>query len=96
MRQDTDMALTRTTVMAAEEDLAVIRAAAARRGVAMTELIRDAIHLAALAERRWYEPFYSGPFTRLPPVAADESVDVIGDGPAPEVLYYQDAVALPG
>ena len=49
----------RTTVFAEEEDLAVIKAAATRRGVAEAELIRDAIHLAALANRVWDEPLFS-------------------------------------
>lgn len=52
------MALRRTTVFADEDDLAVIKAAAARRGVAEAELIRDAIHLAALANRVWAEPVF--------------------------------------
>jgi hypothetical protein len=53
------MALRRTTVFADEDDLAVIKAAATRRGVAEAELIRDAIHLAALANRVWAEPVFA-------------------------------------
>jgi hypothetical protein len=53
------MALRRTTVFADEDDLAVIKAAAARRGVAEAELIRQAIHLAALSNRVWSEPLFS-------------------------------------
>lgn len=53
------MALKRTTVFADEEDLAVLKAAAARRGIAEAELLRQAIHLVALAEQRWKEPFFS-------------------------------------
>lgn len=49
----------RTTVFADENDLAILKAAAARRGVAEAELIRDAIHLAAMAHRTWDEPFFS-------------------------------------
>lgn len=49
----------RTTVFAHEEDLAVLKAAAARRGVAEAELLREAIHLVALSERKWSEPFFS-------------------------------------
>jgi hypothetical protein len=52
------MALRRTTVFADEDDLAVIRAAASRRGVAEAVLLRDAIHLAALANRVWAEPVF--------------------------------------
>ena len=53
------MALRRTTVFADEDDLAVLKAAAARQGVAEAELIRHAIHLAALANRTWAEPVFS-------------------------------------
>jgi Ribbon-helix-helix protein, copG family len=49
----------RTTVYADENDLAILKAAAARRGVAEAELLRDAIHLVALAHRTWDEPFFS-------------------------------------
>lgn len=48
----------RTTVFADEADLDAIKAAAARRGVPESQLIREAIHRAALAERRWDEPFF--------------------------------------
>jgi hypothetical protein len=58
------MGLRRTTVFADEDDLAVIKAAAARRGVAEAELIRDAIHLAALANREWAEPVFSHTYSR--------------------------------
>lgn len=52
------VAMKRTTVFASEDDLAVLKAAAARRGVPEAELIRDAIHLAAMANRTWREPFF--------------------------------------
>jgi hypothetical protein len=53
------MARKRTTVFADENDLAILKAAAVRRGIAEAELIRDAIHLAAMANRTWDEPFFS-------------------------------------
>ncbi|MFJ9517340.1 CopG family transcriptional regulator [Kitasatospora sp. NPDC101801] len=56
------MALKRTTVYAESEDLAVIKAAAARRGIAEAEIIREAIHLAAMANRVWDEPFFSSTY----------------------------------
>jgi hypothetical protein len=49
----------RTTVFADEDDLAIIKAAAARRGIAEAGILRDAIHLAAMANRTWSEPFFS-------------------------------------
>jgi len=53
------MVMKRTTVFADENDLAILKAAAARRGVAEAELLRDAIHLAAMANRTWDEPFFT-------------------------------------
>ena len=53
------MAMKRTTVFADEADLAILKAAAARRGVAEAELLRDAIHLVAMANQTWDEPFFS-------------------------------------
>lgn len=52
------MGMKRTTGYADTGDLAVIKTAAARRGVAEAELIREAIHLAAMANRVWDEPFF--------------------------------------
>lgn len=49
----------RTTVFADEDDLAIIKSAAARRGVHEAEILRDAIHLAAMADRTWDEPFFT-------------------------------------
>ncbi|MER6360912.1 CopG family transcriptional regulator [Kitasatospora sp. NPDC001527] len=54
------MALKRTTVYVDAEDLAVIKEAAAREGMAEAEIIREGIHLAAMSPRRtWDEPFFS-------------------------------------
>jgi len=64
----------RTNVYADPEDLALIKAAAARRGVPEAEILREAIKLAALGARVWDEPL----------IGADETVDlggpVSGDG----------------
>jgi hypothetical protein len=75
------MALRRTTVFAEEADLAVIKAAAARRGVAEAELIRDAIHLAALANRVWDEPVFRQTHTPRRghrAARADDVLDAVG------------------
>jgi hypothetical protein len=85
------MALRRTTVFADEDDLAVIKAAATRRGVAEAELIRDAIHLAALANRVWAEPVFSHRYT---PRRARRGarVDEVLDGVwADKVTVYQQS-----
>ena len=50
------MVLKRTTVYAESEDLAIIKAAARTSGVSEAEIIREAIHRAALARREWKEP----------------------------------------
>jgi hypothetical protein len=50
------MALKRIMVYADTDDLATIKEAARREGVSEAEIIREAIHLAALAKRRWIEP----------------------------------------
>lgn len=49
----------RTTVFADEDDLTILRAAARSRGIPEAELIREAIHLAALANKVWTESFFS-------------------------------------
>ncbi|MFJ8754774.1 CopG family transcriptional regulator [Streptomyces sp. NPDC102441] len=51
------MALKRTNVYADDEDLALIKEAAARIGVSEAELIREGIHRIALARRVWDQPF---------------------------------------
>jgi hypothetical protein len=59
------MARKRTTVFAEEEDLAILKAAAARLGVPEAELLRDAIHLAAMSNRVWQEPVFERGFLPL-------------------------------
>lgn len=49
----------RTTVYADEDDLAILKAAAARRGIPEAELMREAIHVEAMANRTWDEPFFT-------------------------------------
>ncbi|MFJ4691046.1 CopG family transcriptional regulator [Streptomyces sp. NPDC088766] len=53
------MSLKRIDVYADPEDLAIIREAAARRGVSEAEIIRQGIHLAAMANRVRDEPLFS-------------------------------------
>lgn len=54
-----NMAKKRTMVYADEEDLAIIKEAAKRYGVSEAEIIRNAIHRAAMSSRIWDEPFFS-------------------------------------
>jgi hypothetical protein len=55
------MSLTRTTVYVDSADLATIKEAARRRGVPEAEIIREGVHLAAMASRQWDEPFFDEP-----------------------------------
>lgn len=50
------MSMKRTNVYADPEDLALIKEAAARRGVPEAEILREAVKLAALGARLWDEP----------------------------------------
>jgi len=61
----------RTTVFADEDDLAIIKAAAVRRGVAQAELLREVIHLVAMAHRTWSEPLFSHTYAPEQPAPDD-------------------------
>ncbi|MFJ7149400.1 CopG family transcriptional regulator [Streptomyces sp. NPDC100445] len=56
------MPMKRTNVYADPEDLAIIKEAAKRRGISEAEIIRQGIHLAAMANRVWDEPLFSRTF----------------------------------
>lgn len=62
------MSRKRTNVYADAEDLALIKEAAARRGVPEAEILREGVKLAALGARVWDEPL----------VRDDETVDLGG------------------
>lgn len=85
----------RTTVFADEEDLAVLKAVAARRGVAEAELIRAAIHLAAMANRTWTEPFFSQTYVPSKPSGAPRVGAVVDDVWAEEVDAYERTKSRP-
>ena len=69
----------RTNVYADPDDLAIIKEAAKRRGISEAEIIRQRIHLAAMANRVWDEPLFSRTFT--------------GSGRTPSKTEVRDAVA---
>ena len=69
------MSRKRTTVFAEEEDLAVLKDAASHRGIPEAELIREAIHLAAMANRTWSQPFFTR--TYVPQGEANEAEDAL-------------------
>lgn len=72
------MSMKRTNVYADPEDLAIIKAAR-RRGISEAEIIRQGIHLAAMANRVWDEPLFSRTFE--------------GAGRTPSKHEVRDAVA---
>ncbi|TDC63167.1 CopG family transcriptional regulator [Streptomyces hainanensis] len=73
------MSMKRTNVYADPEDLAIIKEAARRRGISEAEIIRQGIHLAAMANRVWDEPLFSRTFE--------------GSGRTPSAAEVGDAVA---
>jgi hypothetical protein len=68
------MSLKRTNVYADSDDLAIIKEAAARLGVSEAEIIRQGIHLAAMANRVWNEPLFSRTFEGSGRTASREDV----------------------
>lgn len=65
------MSLKRTTVYIDADDLAVIKEAAAREEVSEAEIIRNAVHRAAMSRRQWDEPFFSQTYTPKSGKASD-------------------------
>jgi hypothetical protein len=79
------MSMKRTNVYADPEDLALIKEAAQRRGISEAEIIRQGIHLAALANQVWDEPLFSRTFEgpgRTPAKGdvRDAVADAVGGG----------------
>ncbi|WP_046501035.1 ribbon-helix-helix domain-containing protein [Streptomyces odonnellii] len=74
------MSMKRTNVYADPEDLAIIKEAAARRGISEAEIIRQGIHLAAMANRVWDEPLFSRTFAGSGRTPTKEDVrDTVAD-----------------
>jgi hypothetical protein len=73
------MPLKRTMVYADAEDLAVIKDAAARTDVSEAEIIRNAIHLAAMRVRRRSEPLRLRRFASGDPTLAERVDDILAD-----------------
>lgn len=74
------MSMKRTNVYADPEDLALVKEAAERRGVSEAEIIRQGIHLAAMANRVRDEPLFSRTFEGTGRTPAKSDVrDVVAD-----------------
>jgi len=70
------MTLRRTTVAADSDDLAVLESEARRRGVALTQVLREAVEHEADTVRRRTEPRFGivrGDGTATQKIASDES-----------------------
>jgi hypothetical protein len=76
------LALRKTTVMVNEEDLALIKEAAAREGRPESEYFREAFHLAALRSRRWDGDWEIPILDFGGPVTAEEIDRAVSDGVA--------------
>ncbi len=80
MRYSWYMSMKRTNVYADPEDLAIIKEAAKRRGISEAEIIRQGIHLAAMANRVWDEPLFSRTFEGAGRTPSKREVrDVVAD-----------------
>jgi hypothetical protein len=73
------MPLKRTMVYADADDLAVIKDAAARSNVSEAEIIRNAIHLAAMRVRRRSEPLRLRRFASGDPTLAERVDDILAN-----------------
>ncbi|WP_433726840.1 hypothetical protein ACQP0C_34375 [Nocardia sp. CA-129566] len=73
------MTLKRTMVYAEASDLAAIKEAAAQSDVSEAEIIRNAIHLAALRVQRRSEPLRLRRFASGDPTLAERVDDYLAD-----------------
>ncbi|WP_350280551.1 CopG family transcriptional regulator [Kribbella sp. HUAS MG21] len=72
------MPMKRTNVYVDPEDLALIKGASRRRGIPAATIIREGIHLAAMANRVWDEPLDWPTFEGTgEPVTKDEIRDQV-------------------
>lgn len=76
------MALKKTTVMVDEEDLALVKEAAAREGRPESEYFREAFHIAALRTRRWQADWDIPTLDFGGPVTADDIHRTVADATA--------------
>lgn len=74
------MALKKTTVMVDEDDLALIKQAAAREGRPESEYFREAFHIVALRTQRWDEEWDIPRLDFGGPVSAEEIDQAVSDG----------------
>ncbi|MEV8014839.1 CopG family transcriptional regulator [Streptomyces sp. NPDC086554] len=71
------MTMKRTMVYADAEDMTVIKEAATERGISEAEIIREALHLAALRYRRRAKPLGLRRFDSGDPALADRADSIV-------------------
>jgi hypothetical protein len=76
----THMPLERTMVYADADDLATIKDAVAHTDVSEAEIIRNAIHLAAMRVQRRSEPLRLKRFNSGGPTLADRVDEILAEG----------------
>lgn len=74
------MSLKRTNVYADPADLALIKEAAAKRGIAEAEIIRRGIHLAAMSTRVWGDDLEFPTFDEIDGPVDDEVTRAVVEG----------------
>ncbi|MQY27634.1 ribbon-helix-helix domain-containing protein [Nocardia aurantia] len=73
------MVMKKTTVMVDEEDLALLKQAAAREGRSESEYLREAFHLVAQRARRWSEDWDIPVVDFGRPISAEEVHQTVTD-----------------
>lgn len=89
------MALKKTTVMVDENDLELIKEAAAREGRPESEYFREAFHLAAMRTRRWGDRWDIPTFDLGGPLRDDDIKQAAADAVAREQAEIDQARRWP-
>jgi hypothetical protein len=91
------MALRKTTVMVDENDIELIKEAAAREGRPESEYFREAFHIAAMRTRRWGDQWDIPTFDLGGPIREDDIKQAAAGGVAREQAEIDQARrAAPG
>jgi hypothetical protein len=85
------MALRKTTVMVDENDIELIKEAAAREGRPESEYFREAFHIAAMRTRRWGDRWDIPTFDLGGPVREDDIKQAAADAVAREHAEIEQA-----
>jgi hypothetical protein len=80
IRYDWYMSFKRTNVYADPDDLALIKEAAAKRGISEAEIIRHGIHLAAMSTRVWGADMDFPTFDEVNELVTDDVTRAVVEG----------------